>query len=62
MIMYENENRLLPVMGYTEYQELVSVACYAIEHGFDVFYEGSGNLIVRLKQCNDKTANSHDPN
>ena len=48
--MNENYNlQRLVTMRNPEYQDMVSVACYAIEHGFDVSYEGCGNLIVRLK-------------
>jgi len=51
--MQENQShepQRLVTMRNPEYQEMVSVACYAIEHGFDVSYEGCGNLIVRLKR------------
>ena len=35
--------------GNSRYMDLVNVACYAIEHGFDVEYIGQGNLMIRQK-------------
>lgn len=43
-----NDLRGLITMCSADYQDMVSVACYAIEHGFEVRYAGDGNLIIRL--------------
>jgi|GEM_PF-6875374 len=36
-----------------DYQALVSLACYAIEHGFDVRYAGDGILNIQLCSQSD---------
>jgi len=46
--MSDKEKMELPLvtMDGGDYQDLVSVACYALEHGFSVSYRGQGILLV----------------
>lgn len=51
----QRENfRQIMTMCNADYLDIVEVACYALERGFTVRYNGQGNLIVQL--CNTKRA------
>lgn len=47
-----SENRLdlrkIFVMTHDDYQDIVEVACFAVQRGFSVRYAGEGKLIVDL--------------